>query len=66
MSNLDDLPDEVILQLSRAELGPEVIRLRNMLKDSQRANKSKRKKVQLLRQAVRNKHAQFKSLLARL
>ena len=63
---LDNLPDELVLQLSRERLGPEVIRLRNIVKDYQRANRSKRNKIHELRRILRHKHSQIRNLVAKL
>ena len=63
---LDNLPIDLLLQLSRQSLAGEIVRLRNVLKDSQRANQSKRKKVQNFRRALRTQHTNFKSLVAQI
>ena len=64
-THIDGLPEELLMQLTKACLVHEILRLRNMLKDSQRANQSKRKKCTHFRRALRTKHENFKALLAR-
>ena len=63
---LDDLPDELIWELSAKKLGPEVIRLRNIIADQRKVLKSRRKRISHLRGLMRKRHEQFRNLRARL